>query len=60
MFETKLAEDIRRKLSSINPNLKDEPHLLVKACIQVSGEVSLTIFSHEERAWKNQQNIMVI
>ncbi len=47
MFETKLTEDIRRKLSSINPNLKDEPHLLVKAYLSHKIKAKMKSFSNQ-------------
>lgn len=48
MFETKLAEDIRRKLSSINPNLKEDPYLLVKAYLSHKVKAKLKSFSNQD------------
>lgn len=48
MFETKLAEDIRRKLSSINPNLKVEPLLLTKAYLSHRVKAKLHHFFPQE------------
>lgn len=48
MFGTKPAEDIRRKLSSINPNLKVEPLLLTKAYLSHKVKAKLKSFSDQD------------
>lgn len=48
MFETKLAEDIGRKLSSINPNLKVEPLLLTKAYLSHRVKAKLKSFFDQD------------
>ena len=48
MFETKLAKDIRRKLSSINPNLKVEPLLLTKAYLSHRVKAKLKSFFDQD------------